>query len=221
MLRSFAKKLLAALFPPDVVCCSCGREAVVDERGLCPDCAAGIEVFNDAPILKDIDGYTAPYVYNDVSARMVKRLKYGGAKHIAKHLADAVCIPAEWEIDAVVPIPLHYRRLRKRGFNQSELIAKHIAERLGLKLGASLVVRRKDTKQQTRLSDAGRRRNIKGAFLADGSCRGMKVLLVDDVRTTGATLCECAKELKACGCEKVYAATVCCVDPNRKGDPGF
>ncbi|MBO4563322.1 MAG: ComF family protein [Clostridia bacterium] len=217
MLSKLVKTLRNALFPPSVACVSCGREAVLNERGMCPDCAAGTELFNDAPMIKDIDGYTAAYLYNDVSAKMVKRLKYNNAKYLAEPLARAIEIPKEWDIDAVAPIPLHYRRYSKRGYNQSELIAKSLCEAKGLNLDTKLVVRRRDTKQQTRLSDAGRKRNVKGAFLADESCRGLNVLLADDVRTTGATLSECAGALKAFGCAKVYAATVCCVDPNHRG----
>ena len=210
-------KLLNVLFPDKLVCDSCGREAVVQENGLCIECCIGTEVFNAAPALEFVDGFTAAYIYNDVSGRMVKRLKYNGAKYLARPLAEAVKLPEDWHIDAVVPVPLYYRREAKRGYNQSELIARHIAQINELKLDPSLLVRTHDTKQQARMSEAGRRRNVKDAFLADEGCKGLDILLVDDVRTTGSTLRECAKELKRCGCGKVYAAAVCFADKNKGG----
>ncbi|MCR5809122.1 MAG: hypothetical protein K6G56_06125, partial [Clostridiales bacterium] len=120
-MNGFVKKLLRSLFPDDAVCASCGREAVLDEGGLCEECRQGIELFVAAPPPDNTDGYTAPFVYNDVSSRMVKRLKYNGAKYEAKILARFIDIPSVWKIDAVVPVPLHCKRIKKRGFNQSEL----------------------------------------------------------------------------------------------------
>lgn len=207
------EKLLEALFPSRVACLACGREAVLEEDGLCPDCHMGLEYFIAAPPLKGIDGYTSAYIYNDVSAAMVKKLKYTGAKYIAKPLADAIELPADWQIDAVIPVPLHKRRIAERGFNQSELIAKALCKRLGLKMDASLLRRVADTPHQTRMSGAARRRSLKNAFEASGACSGLNVLILDDVRTTGSTLTECAKVLKNAGCGSVYAAAVCFAMP--------
>ena len=212
---SVKDKLLDILFPSRVACCACGREAVLDEEGFCIDCRMGLEVFNAAPPLNGISGYTAAYVYNDVSGQMVKRLKYNGAKYAACELARAIKLPKDWKIDAVVPVPLYYRREAKRGFNQSLLIAKHLCKMSGLKLRTDLLVRTKETLPQARMSAAKRKRNLKGSFAADEKCRGLSILLVDDVRTTGSTLMECASALKKCGCEQVYAATACFAEPNK------
>lgn len=210
MIKELKKAILDALFPEKAACFSCGREAVTDGDGFCADCRSGLEVFNAAEPPKFVDGYTAAYVYNDVSSRMIKRLKYNNARYLAKPLADALMIPDHWKIDAVLPVPLYYRREMKRGYNQSELIAKELCERTGAELNAGLLVRTRNTGQQTRLTEAGRKRNVKDAFAADESAKGLSILLVDDVRTTGATLSECAKELKKYGADRVYAITVCC-----------
>lgn len=213
----FIEKLKRIVFPRGLTCASCGREAVVNEEGLCTDCAEGIERFVTAPQIDYVDGFTAAYIYNDVSGSMIKKLKYSGERYLARTLADSLTIPDGWEYDVVVPVPLHYKRIAKRGFNQSELIAKHICEKTGKKLDVSLIVRRIDTKQQARMSAAGRRRNLKNAFLADEKCKGMSVLLIDDVRTTGSTLSECAKTLKQNGCARVYAAACCFAKPDEHG----
>ncbi len=210
--------VLNALFPERTACCSCGREAATGDNGLCEECSTGIEIFNSAPTLPGIEDYTAAYVYNDVSSRIVKNLKYKNAKYLAKPLAEAIRIPPEWQIDVVVPVPLHYKRIRRRGYNQSELIAKHLSKRLGLNTDITLLIRTVDTRQQVRMTEAGRKRNVKDAFAADEACKGLNILLIDDVRTTGATLTECAKALKNAGCGKVYAATACFAQDYEKDD---
>jgi ComF family protein len=114
----------------------------------------------------------------------------------------------------VVPVPLHARKLRQRGFNQSELIA-----RAGLKLkaadrqfelNAKVLERRRETKSQIGLSRHQRRENIRGAFVVakPGEVTGREILLVDDVFTTGTTVSECARVLRRAGASKVYVATV-------------
>jgi len=201
--------LYDTIYPPGLVCACCLREAVVRENGLCEECDSGLEAFNAAPLIKNTEGFTAALIYNDVSGRMIKNLKYNGKRWLAPVLAGFIQLPDEWRIDAVVPVPLYKKRQRERGFNQSELIAKSLCERYGLMLEASLLKRVVDTDTQTRRSGAARRNALKKAFSADEACRGLSVLLVDDVRTTGSTLYECTSALKRSGCKAVYAVTVC------------
>jgi ComF family protein len=114
----------------------------------------------------------------------------------------------------LVPVPLHLRKLRQRGFNQSELIAraalklKPVADRF--RLSAGLLERRRETKSQIGLSRHQRRENIRGAFVVAKShdVVGREILLVDDVFTTGTTVSECARTLRRAGASKVYVATV-------------
>ena len=207
---SIRKAALDILFPEKVACISCGREAVLDEGWLCAECREGIELFNSATPPEHVDGYSAAFIYNDVSERIVKRLKYGNARWIAKPLSEALSVPADWEFDCIVPVPLYFRRQLKRGYNQSELIAKHLAARLGLTVDAGLLIKTRSTRPQARLTDAERKRNLKDAFASDDSVKGKRIMLLDDVRTTGATLSACAGELKKQGAEAVCALTVCC-----------
>lgn len=208
-LNEIGEALLDVLYPKRLACACCGREAAVNEDSLCEDCASGLERFNSAPALAGVEGYTSGLVYNDVSGGMVKQLKYAGRLYLAPVLAEYIDLPKSWKIDAVIPVPLHRSRLRQRGYNQSELIAKALCKRCGLALEPGLLARVSDTASQAGLSGAARKRNLRNAFSADEGCKGLSVLLIDDVRTTGATLAECAAELKRAGCSKVYAATVC------------
>ena len=109
----------------------------------------------------------------------------------------------------VVPVPLFPKRNRTRGYNQSELLAKNFAPRVGLTADTKSLVRIKNTVSQTTLGRMGRLANMKGAFSCKNpaAVKGKTVLLIDDVATTGATLEGCAAALKAAGAKKVMAYT--------------
>ncbi len=114
----------------------------------------------------------------------------------------------------VIPVPLHHRKLRERGFNQSETIAsaavKLLQARFSLQLKPDLLERRRQTQSQTGLSRHQRRENMRGAFVLTEreQIKGRDVLLIDDVFTTGTTVSECARVLRRAGASKVYVATV-------------
>jgi len=115
----------------------------------------------------------------------------------------------------VVPVPLHSSKLRQRGFNQAEEIARAALKNLnrgGLKLATGILDRKRATESQTGLSDHQRQQNVRGAFVvaAPGEIAGKNkdVLLVDDVFTTGATVGECARVLRRAGADRVFVATV-------------
>jgi ComF family protein len=120
----------------------------------------------------------------------------------------ALALPRELTFDAVVPMPLHWMRRWQRGFNQAELLASEIARRWNLPV-CNVVRRRKATKMQAGLTNAKRRANMQGAFVMRGAMRGisrvdgMRVLLVDDVLTTGSTAAACARVLKHAGAKHV------------------
>jgi ComF family protein len=109
--------------------------------------------------------------------------------------------------DAVVPVPLHRSRLRRRGFNQAELLARGVAAGLNAPFSDTLRAVRK-TRDQVELSAADRRANVAGAFAVRERARG-RILLVDDVFTTGATTSECAESLLAGGAQEVHAVSLC------------
>ncbi len=118
---------------------------------------------------------------------------------------------ALWEgVDAIIPVPLHPRRERERGFNQSAVLAKRLAGAKGLRAASGWLVRTKNVPPQATLESAARETNVRGAFAVrrPAKVRGRTVLLVDDVFTTGATLRECSRALKAAGAREVRALTL-------------
>jgi ComF family protein len=115
-----------------------------------------------------------------------------------------------WSADALVPVPLHARRLRQRGFNQAEIVARMLSRLTGLDLQAKRLIKVRDAQPQTTLSGEDRRANLKGAYAVRGGrlIRGKTVILVDDVFTTGATMQECSRVLKEAGAREVRAVTI-------------
>ncbi len=130
-------------------------------------------------------------------------------KTLAGHLPRA--LPTDVSFDLVVPVPLDWRKYWKRGFNQAEVLARHVARRRGWKLRNAL--RRKYSHiHQASLSNQDRRANVERAFTASRSVAGLRVLLVDDVMTTGSTARACALALKRAGATSVTLLTLARVD---------
>jgi ComF family protein len=141
----------------------------------------------------------------------IHRLKYRGVRALAEPLAD-LAVPAlsatSHGVDAILPVPLHRRRLRERGYNQAALLAARIAPAIGVPLRTDLLVRTRDTRSQVDVgTPEARRRNVDGAFEC-GDATGLRVLLIDDVSTTGSTLNAAAAALLTAGAVSVGAFTV-------------
>jgi ComF family protein len=153
--------------------------------------------------------------YEGTLKQVLHALKYGGRRRAANRLARALLDdPAPRLLvatsDILVPVPLHPRRLRERGFNQSALLAAELGRLTGRPALAGALVRRRDTVPQAGLSAAERRRNVRDAFVVRrrGPVMGRIVTLVDDVFTTGATAYACARALRSAGASEVRLVTV-------------
>jgi ComF family protein len=151
------------------------------------------------------------FAYEGAVLEAIHRFKYGGRVALAGYLGRLASEAAEFKAtpDVVVPVPLHRNRLRKRGFNQSLLIAREVAKKLRAPVDYINLKRVRATDPQINLRIKEREDNIKGAFVVkdDMAFRDKNVLLIDDVFTTGATIRECAKALNKAGAE-VYVLTL-------------
>ncbi len=154
-------------------------------------------------------------VYDDALIEAVLLLKYEEVTRLggwfAARLAELVLREAaEWRADVVVPVPLHRDRHRERGYNQAELIARPLARRLGLKLERYLLARTRPRPPQLVLSRTEHWKSVRGAYATRQGLKvdNLRVLLVDDVLTTGATLDACARALKKAGAAAVLGLTV-------------
>ena len=153
-------------------------------------------------------------MFNASSRGLVHALKYGGADYLAREMGCLMAVrfckyPELSAAEIVMPVPLFPKRRRKRGYNQSALLARWLAEETGLMYDETSLARTRDTVSQTKLGRKGRLANMTGAFACKNpaAVKGKVILLVDDVATTGATLEGCAAALKAAGAKKVFAYT--------------
>jgi ComF family protein len=135
--------------------------------------------------------------------RLIPRLKYHGQLAIAPALGECLAEAAAPGPDCLIPMPLHAKRIRERGFNHATEIAREVAKRLGLPLDTASCQRIRDTPPQMGLKHDARRRNVRGAFVCTGDVRGRRIALIDDVMTTGTSLDELAKTLKQAGALEV------------------
>jgi len=139
--------------------------------------------------------------------------KYGGREYLARGLGEMLLFLARevgLSADLVIPVPLHPHRQWERGFNQAEALARVVARGLGSEVTSDVLLRRRETIPQSQLNKEERRKNVKGAFFIQkrANLELKRILLVDDIYTTGATLQECARALLEAGAQEVKALTV-------------
>lgn len=187
---------------PQPVCIRCGRP--VATSGRCDGCAAG--QFH-------VSAIRAAAVYAEPLSQAIHQFKYEGRPELHEPLGELLA--GYWRgrsvtVDVVAAVPLHAQRLAERGYNQSDLLAAVLCREVGLPLlRPGVLCRERATQQQALLGPAERRENVQGAFRWNGpALAGCKVLLIDDVATTGSTLEACAEALLAAGAGKVWALTV-------------
>lgn len=164
-----------------------------------------------------LEGSTAPFVMEGPIKEAVLQLKYHQVRGLTAVLAGLM--ENAWRskglsVGLVLPVPLHPRRLRQRGYNQSELLAKALGKGLGLPCDPSLLVRTRDTPPQVGLGRDDRVLNVQNSFHSSEAVSGKSVLIVDDVATTGSTLSACADALRKSGVTSVHALVLA-----REGHP--
>ncbi len=221
------RPLFEFVFPP--VCYHCGRRLDVVGGRLCAGCWSAVQTVHggDPTYQEAIAGLAADGLISGFATRfyfekdgplqsLMHQLKYGGMTAVGIELGREVApsvrdLPGGSRIAGIIPVPLHRARLRERGYNQSEQIARGVAAVTGFPVCTRFLRRARYTESQTTLSVEDRRRNVAGAFSipqsALSSIRGGSFLIVDDVITTGSTICECSRVLLDCGAERTFACS--------------
>lgn len=195
---------------PEVFCVQCRtafhNDRPLDEFGRCRACRLGVR------------GFDAAYSFGEYGGglrKLIHLFKFEGVLALERPLSQwlAVALPRDERADVIVPVPLHWRRRWRRGYDQAWHLGRALERRTGIPCQAALR-RPRYTPPQTSLTRVERRDNVRGAFAVarPEAVRGRTVLLVDDVYTTGATLGECAKQLRAAGAKRVIVLTVARAD---------
>jgi len=195
------------LFSPVVspLCPGCGKPYPAGEDHFCEDCLLGHFAFDRA---------RAIFIYREPVKSLLLSLKFGGKMTglatLGTLATQAGLATLFAEPDLVLPVPLHIQRLRSRGFNQSLLLARTCFTGWKNKISPDLLLRLQATRPQTSLSGKARRTNLRGAFAVSRpqEIMGKRILLVDDIFTTGSTLHECAKILRQTGALQIEAFTL-------------
>lgn len=221
--------LRSAFYPEDVKCILCGGELKEYSRyGLCADCKleynesyceiCGKSVpaqnrFCDRckTAVYEFDLARSSMLYKDNAAKLVQMLKYNDARYLARYMSEFMAdtyYANDMGSDVVTSVPMHVKHLRGRGYNQSELLARELSKRIGIPY-KRLLVKNVVTESMVGLGRSERIKLIKGSMSAfpDIDVVGKKVLLADDVITTGSTAGECARVLKENGAAKVFVLT--------------
>lgn len=197
----------------DFICHSCCQSLSLIMPPLCPMCgrpqSSGVLCHGCVSGQAEIDGIRSPFRFDGLIRQVIHQLKYNNLRAVAVSLARLlrdylVTNPVPGEV--LVPVPLHRRRLRERGYNQSSLLARELGKLISLPVVDDYLVRQKHALPQARTSNIDERKsNVADAFICrDHRLRGRQVLLIDDVSTSGATFDACAAVLKAAGAASVW-----------------
>ncbi len=205
--------LCGAMSRNDLLCQACVDDLPLTPEAHCPQCSERT-TFGEycGACLRHPPHFSrtiALYRYEFPVDRLIQQLKYSHQVAIARWSGHALAARlAPGTIDLILPVPLHQERLRQRGFNQSGEIAKALGRRLGLPVSHDLLMRREATAPQAMLPHDTRQENVRGVFECRGDLSGQRVLLVDDVMTTGATLRECSRVLHLHGAASIEVGVV-------------
>lgn len=194
----FCPPCSSTLIAPTTVCSTCGKKLRVnlDKCDLCQQKQSQLK------------SYAWSFEHGAAAQNAIHELKYRNGVWIASGLASFLDPKSvHSSVNLVIPVPLSARRLRQRHYNQSALIAKHLAKRLSIPISFNSIVRVKDTAPQVGLSASQRLSNVRNAFHCPKTLKNKHILLVDDVSTTGATLQSCAQTLRRSGAESINAWT--------------
>jgi ComF family protein len=237
-IRSWIDRGLTLLFPPRCVACErmgwsfcphCAQAVEAVGREICWQCGRPQPQPTAAcPICRQQRGTPAndgslllirvAAIHAEPLRQAIHALKYRGrtelaaplARYLVATLLDAPWTTAYFAVDGIVPVPLHAERQRERGYNQSALLAEAFCHRTALPLQRHWLSRQQPTRSQVGLTAAERHRNVEQAFVAHPAVQGKRVVVLDDVYTTGATLHACARALVRAGATAVYGLALAC-----------
>lgn len=208
----YIKSVHSLLFPSKNWCFFCKDTNYYVSNYICDDCKDNLEILNRKIEMDSVDIDKAFYIlgFNRFIKEMIYDFKFNGKSYLYKPLAGImidfiIAFNLSQGVDCIYFIPSHRRKEAIRGYNQSELLAKYISEKLDIELSKNNLVKYRHTKEQNKLNKTGRIDNLKNAFRIKRptEVKGKSILLIDDIVTTGSTFIECAKVLKESGARDI------------------
>ena len=182
-------------------CKKCGRGLDDVRKEYCGDCGRGLHVY---------DSGIAAFVYDDMVSHSIYRFKYHNRRTYAEFYGAAIAYKyreqiRRWDADVIIPVPIYKKKLKKRGFNQAALIGRELGKKLCIPVDEKYLSRVVNTKPQKEMSGLDRKKNVEKAFkIVENVVKYKKIILVDDIYTTGSTIDACARVLLAAGVEEIY-----------------
>lgn len=206
--------LINLIFPN--ICGFCKR---ISKYNICPKCRYSIKKIEEAKITKIKGKYFEEFAYlfkyEGIIRHMLIDYKFNEAGYLYKGLAESLINNKKIasfikKYDIIIPVPVHKKRKRQRGYDQTELIAKIISKELGIDIDTNSLIKEKNTKPQSSLNKVDRVKNVKNVYGLKNTdkIKYKKVLLIDDIYTTGNTVNECARVIKAANVIKVGVLTL-------------
>lgn len=204
MICTACRKRLLPIVEPR--CKKCGKPVFKEEQEYCFDCAKGKHEYTEGVAL---------YPYNDVMQKSIAYFKFQNrreyarayAEEIEKHLGRRLL---HWGADCMIPVPIHRKKQVSRGFNQAEVLAKEVSSLISIPVDGELLKRVRKTLPQKELNDEERRKNLINAFqIGKKGVKYKKIILVDDIYTTGSTIDACSRVLKESGIQEIYFFSLC------------
>ena len=232
-LKKVIESIISKLYVDDCNCINCDKEIPKGSKyGLCDECRnklpfnngnickrCGRPVDNEAFYCLECQNYAktfeiarSPMRYESDVTRMILNYKFHNKRYLAKYFAEAMYdtyIKYNYDCDSIISVPLSLERRKERGYNQAGKLAENLAEKLNLPLLENVCIKTLNNARQSELSASDRRKNVIGAYkIVDKSAvKGRKILLVDDVLTTGSTTSEVARKLYNAGAKSVKVLT--------------
>lgn len=210
----FTKRNILHFFFPNR--CPVCREVIHSNEKFCEKCYSELNHYSGEFEIENSDSFTAPLVYDEKVNQAIFLLKDGICGNSDYALGELLAQKLKEngiskKTDIIIPVPMYSYDEKRRGYNQSVLIGKQLERIIGIKCDSKIVVKTRSTVEQKTLSKRERHENLKGVFRIDNpeKIKGKRVLIVDDICTTGSTLSEIADLLKENGAEEVHCAACC------------
>lgn len=215
---------IISLFYPRV-CGLCKKK--INKNNTCEKCSNILQYTLKKELrVRNIDVYVdkaiSLFLYEGFIRNKILEFKFDGKTYISCTFADIMCniiIKNKICVDIIIPVPIHKKRFKERGYNQSELLSKYIAKKLNIKHESKLLIKKHNNLAQSTLNAENRKKNVIDVYEVrkENRIKGKKILLIDDIYTTGATVNECAKILKQNGAKEVVVLTIAYSNWTREG----